>query len=197
MKKTKDSTVIPRRSLLWLAAALLFLVPTMLGPLAIWVPLVFLAVLLAKFWMEKKDRRLRSILWKVLLAIIGLGAVIATYGTPIGMEPGVSLLVMMASLKILEAHTARDFHVLVMIGWVLCLGGFILSQEFTVALCVLTAFILLVTARVQFHRRRAPGGAFWPPLATAGKLLLQALPLVVILFLLFPRGTGAIRLRFP
>ena len=197
MKRTKDSTVIPRRSLLWLAAALLFLVPTMLGHLAIWVPPLFLAVLLAKFWMEKKDRRLRSIVWKILLTIIGLGAVIATYGSPIGMEPGVSFLVVMASLKVLEAHTARDFHVLVMVGWLLCLGGFILSQEFTVALCVLAAFILLVTALVQFHRRRAPGGAFWPPLATAGKLLLQALPLVVILFLLFPRGMGGIRLRFP
>lgn len=197
MKRAKDNTVIPRRSLLWLAAALLFLVPTMLGRLAIWVPPVFLAVLLAKFWMEKRDRRLRSILWKTLLVIIGLGAVIATYGTPIGMEPGVSLLVMLASLKILESHTARDFHVLVMVGWILCLGAFILSQEFTVALCVLISFILLVTALVQFHRRRSPGGEFWPPLATAGKLLLQALPLVVVLFLLFPRGMGGIRLRFP
>jgi len=197
MKREKDSTVIPRRPLLWLAAALLFLVPTMLSSLAIWVPLVFLASLLAKFWMEKKDRRLRSALWKTVLAIVGLGAVIASYGSLVGVEPGVSILLILASLKILEAHTPRDFHVLVMVGWVLCLCGFIMSQEFTVALCVLTAFVLLVAALIQFHRRRAPGGAFWPPLATSGKLFLQALPLVVILFLLFPRGTGAIRLRLP
>lgn len=197
MKPAKDSTIIPRRPLLWLAAALLFLVPTMLGNLAIWVPIIFLGTLLAKFWMEKKDRRLRSTVWKIVLAISGLGAVIATYGSPAGLEPGTSLLVLLASLKILEAHTARDFHVLVMLGWVLCLCGFIMSQTFLVALCILIAFVLLLTALVQFHRRGARGGAFWPPLAAAGRLLLQASPLVVILFLLFPRGTGQIRLFLP
>jgi protein-glutamine gamma-glutamyltransferase len=197
VKPTRDNTVIPRRPLLWLAAALLCLVPTMLSSLAIWVPLVFLAALLAKFWMEKKDRRLRSLLWKIVLAILGLGAVIATYGSPTGIEPGVSLLVILASLKILEAHTARDFHVLVMIGWVLCLSGFILSQEFAVALCILTAFVLLVTALVQFHRGPASGKIVRAPLITAAKILAQALPLVIILFLLFPRGTGGLRLQLP
>ncbi|HYJ04402.1 MAG TPA: DUF3488 and transglutaminase-like domain-containing protein [Chthoniobacterales bacterium] len=197
MKRTRDNTVIPRRPLLWLAAALLCLVPPMLGSLAIWVPLVFLTALLAKFWMDKKDRRLRSALWKTVLALLGLGATIATYGSPTGVEPGVSLVVLLASLKILEAHTARDFHVLVMVGWVLCLGGFIMSQEFTVALCVLAAFVLLVTALVQFHRGRASGKVVGPPLSTAGKILAQALPLVIILFLLFPRGTGGFRLQLP
>lgn len=197
MRRTKDNTVIPRRPMLWLAAALVFLVPTMLGNLALWITLVFLATLLAKFWMESRDWRLRSTLWKIVLAVAGLGAVIASYGSPTGIEPGVSLFVVLAALKILEAHTARDFHVLVMVGWVLCLCAFIMSQEFLVALCVLSAFILLVTALIQFHRRRAPGGAFWPPLAKGGQLLLQALPLVLLLFFLFPRGTGAIRLRLP
>lgn len=197
MKPREDSTIIPRRPLLWLAAALLFLVPTMLGSLALGVPLVFLASLLAKFSMEKTDRRLRSLLWKLFLAVAALGAVILTYGSPAGVEPGVSLLVMLASLKILEAHTARDFHVLVMIGWILCLCAFLMSQNFTVALCVFTAFVFLLTALIQFHRRQAPGGTFGPPLRTAGKILLQAMPLVVILFLFFPRGTGALRLRFP
>jgi transglutaminase-like putative cysteine protease len=197
MKRTRENTVIPRRPLLWLAAALLCLVPTMLGSLAIWVPLVFLAALLAKFWMEKKDRRLRSLIWKIVLAILAVGATIATYGSPTGLEPGVSLLVLLASLKILEAHTARDFHVLVMIGWVLCLAGFIMSQEFALALCVLTAFVLLVTALVQFHRGRAPGKVIRPPLITVGKILAQALPLVILLFLFFPRGTGGFRLQLP
>lgn len=197
MKGTEDSTIIPRRPLLWLAAALLFLVPTMLGSLALWVPLLFLGTLLAKFWMEKKDRRLRSVAWKVVFALVGVGIVIATYGSPTGIEPGISLLVVLGALKILEAHTARDFHILVMLGWILCLCGFLLSQDFVIALCILAAFVFLLTALVQFHRRNAPGGALRPPLALAAKLLLQALPLIVLLFLFFPRGTGAIRLRLP
>lgn len=187
--------MIPRRPLLWLTAALLFLVPTMLGNLASWVPLLFLISLLAKFWLEKKDRRLRSVAWKIVLAIIGFGAVFATYGTVLGLEPGVSLLVVLVSLKILESHTANDFHVLIMVGWVLCLCAFLVAQDFQIALCVLGAFVLLIAALVQFHRRRAPGGALGPPLGTSLKLLAQALPLVLLLFFLFPRGTGGMRLR--
>ena len=197
MKRSKDNTVIPRRPLLWLAAAFLFLVPTMLGHLATWVPVVFLVALLAKFWMEKKDRRLRSLVWKIVFALAGLGAVVTSYGSPTGVEPGVSLLVLLAAMKILEAHTARDFHVLVMMGWILCLCSFVMSQDFIVAICVLAAFILLLAALVQFHRRRATGGAFWLPLGAAARILFQAFPLVVIFFILFPRGMGAIRLRLP
>ena len=73
-----------------------------------------------------------------------------------------------------------------MIGWVLCLCAFFLSQDFAIALCLLTAFALLLVALVQFHRGSSPG-PFWPPLGTACKLLVQAAPLTALLFLLFPR----------
>ena len=197
MNAAANRSLIPRRPLLWLSAALLFLVPTLLGMIVAWAPLVFLCSLLAKFWMEKTDRRLRSMPLKIALAIAAFGAVYFSYGSPRGLEPGVTLLVMLVSLKILESHTARDFHVLIMVGWVLCLSAFLLSQDFGVALCVLATFVLLTAALIQFHRRTAPGGALWPPLGTTFKLLAQALPIVILLFFFFPRGTGAMRLRIP
>jgi hypothetical protein len=96
------------------------------------------------------------------------------------------------SLKILEAHTAREFRVMVLIGWTLCLCGFFLSQDLATALCLLIAFALLVVALIQFHRGTAPG-AVWPAVGTTCKLLLQALPLVVLFFLLFPRINAGFR----
>jgi protein-glutamine gamma-glutamyltransferase len=75
-------------------------------------------------------------------------------------------------------------------AWVLCLCGFFLSQDFAVALCLLAAFALLLVALIQFHRGSSPG-AFWPPLGLTCKLLAQAAPLILLLFLLFPRiNTG-------
>ena len=44
-------TRIPRRPFLWLAFALLFTVPPMVGALTPWVPALFLTTLAAKFWM--------------------------------------------------------------------------------------------------------------------------------------------------
>ena len=184
--RSSRDTRIPRRPLLWLAAALLFTLPPMFGKLATWVPCLFLTTLAMKFWMEPKGYRLRFAALKLVLAGIALAAISSSYGTLKGIEPGVSLLVVLMSLKILEAHTAREFQVMVMMAWVLCLCGFFLSQDFAIALCLTAGFALLVVALIQFHRGLSPG-AFWPPLVASFKLLAQATPLVVVLFFLFPR----------
>jgi protein-glutamine gamma-glutamyltransferase len=201
MSTTKESSgsprdrSIPRIPLLWLAAALLFTLPPMFGSLVSWVPCLFLLALTLKFWMEPKGYRLRFATLKLLLTMAALFAVLASYGSLKGIEPGISLLVVLMSLKILEAHTAREFQVMVLMGWVLCLCGFFLSQDFAIALCLLTAFALLLVALIQFHRGFSPG-AFWPPLGTVLKLLVQAAALVVLLFLLFPRINTGLRFDF-
>jgi transglutaminase-like putative cysteine protease len=186
---------IPRRPLLWLAAALLFTVPPMFGSLVSWVPCVFLLALAMKFWMEPRGYRLRPAILKLLLAIAGLIGIFASYGSLKGIEPAVSVLVLLMSLKILEAHTTREFQVMVLMGWVLCLCGFFLSQDFGIALCLLTAFALLFTALIQFQRGFSHG-AFWPPLRTTGILLVQAVPLVALSFILFPRINTGLRFQF-
>jgi len=167
----------------------------MFGKLAAWVPCLFLTTLAIKFWMEPKGYRLRFAALKLVLAGIALAAISSSYGTLKGIEPGVSLLVVLMSLKVLEAHTAREFQVMVMMAWVLCLCGFFLSQDFAIALCLMAAFTLLLVALIQFHRGSSPG-AFWPPLGTTCKLLGQAAPLVILLFFLFPRINIGFRFEF-
>src|SRR5438093_4185172 len=130
MSRSKRDRSIPRRPLLWLAAALLFTLPPMFGSLATWVPCLFLLALAMKFWMEPKGYRLRFATLKLMLAAVALFAIFASYGSLKGIEPSVSLLVVLISLKVLEAHTAREFQVMVLMGWVLCLCGFFLSQDF-------------------------------------------------------------------
>ena len=168
---TRDRS-IPRRPLLWLAAALLFTLPPMFGSLVSWVPWVFLLALAMKFWMEPRGYRLRFATLKLLLAAVALFVIFASYGSLKGIEPGISLLVVLVALKVLEAHTAREFQVMVLMGWVLCLCGFFLSQEFEIALSLLTAFALLLVALIQFHRGSSPG-ALWPPLGTAAKFCFK------------------------
>lgn len=188
----KTGTSIPRRPLLWMAAALLFTLPPFFDSLAIWVPWLFLLSLALKFWMEPRGYRLRSVILKLLLVAMAVATVFVSYISVRGVEAGISLLVILMSLKILEAHTAREFRVMILIGWTLCLCGFFLSQDFATALWLLTAFGLLVVALIQFHRGASPG-AVWPPVGTMCKLLLQAAPLVVLFFLLFPRINAGFR----
>ena len=192
----KRDTRIPRKPFLWLTAALVFTVPPMLSTLALWVPLLFLAVLMAKFWMEPRDYRLRSTIWKMVLGAVVVAAVFVTYGSIEGIEPGVSVVVILMSLKILEAHTAREFQVMVNVGWILCLCGFFLSQDLAIALCALIAFTLLLVSLVEFHSGGAPT-RIWPALRTGLKMLAQAAPLIVVFFILFPRVNIGIHLQLP
>ena len=179
-------TSIPRRPLLWLAAALLFTLPPMVGSLEPWVPCLFLVILALKFWMEPRGYRLRSAIWKLVLVAATLAAIFFSYGSLKGIAPGVSVIVLLTALKLLEAHTALEFQIMVMMAWLLCLCGFFLSQDFAMALCLFTAFALPVAALIQFHRGSSPG-TLWSPLGTACRLLAQVTPLVVFLFILFPR----------
>jgi protein-glutamine gamma-glutamyltransferase len=195
MSNSKRDRSIPRRPLLWLAAALLFTLPPMFGSLVSWVPWLFLLALAMKFWMEPRGYRLRFAALKLLLVAAALFAIFGSYGSLKGVEPGISLLVVLVSLKVLEAHTAREFQVMVLMGWVLCLCGFFLSQDFVIALSLLTGFALLLVALIQFHRGSSPG-AFWPPLSTTCKILVQATPLVVLFFVLFPRINTGLRFDF-
>ena len=190
---TKRDTRIPRRPLLWLAAALLFVLPPMFDGLAVWVPTLLLSAIAAKFWMEPRGYRLRFLPLKLALVVAAVVAIFISYGAIKGIEPGVSLIIVLMSLKIFEAHTVREFHFMVMLGWVLCLCGFFLAQDLAIAVCIMIAFTLLTTALVQFYRGLAVG-RIWPPLRGALTLLAQAVPLIVLLFLLFPRVTTGFRL---
>ena len=126
----RRDTSIPRRPLLWMAAALLFTLPPFFDSLAIWVPWLFLLSLALKFWMEPRGYRLRSTVLKLLLVATALTIAFISYGSVKGVEAGISLLVVLMSLKILEAHTAREFRVMVtdrlgaLFVWIIPVPGF-------------------------------------------------------------------------
>jgi protein-glutamine gamma-glutamyltransferase len=189
----KRDTRIPRRPLLWLAGALLFILPPLFDGLVAWVPVLLLITISTKFWMEPRGFRLRFLPLKLVVTAAAVIAIFLSYGAIQGIEPGVSLIVVLMSMKILEAHTAREFHFMVMLGWVLCLCGFFLAQDFATAICIMIAFTLLATALIQFYRGSA-APVIWPPLRSVLTLLTQAVPLIVLLFLLFPRVTAGFRL---
>ncbi|HWB60762.1 MAG TPA: DUF3488 domain-containing protein, partial [Chthoniobacteraceae bacterium] len=178
---------IPRRPMLWLTTGLLFTVPPMIGTLSAWVWAAFAAALVAKFWMERRGWRLRSVLAKLALSGCILGGVKLTYGSLGGLEPLLSLFLLYVSLKVLEAHTARDFHIQALVGWLLCLSGLFNSQNLLPGIYAITGFVLILSAVVQFHRGASSRKPVSGPLLTSGALVLRALPVVTVLFFFFPR----------
>jgi transglutaminase-like putative cysteine protease len=120
----------------------------------------------------------------VLLVAASLTAI--TERTLLGKEAGVTMLVMLMVLKTLELRAKRDALVVFFLGFFLVLTNFLYSQSLLVALAMLVSVWGLMTALVLAHM---PIGQ--PSLRQAGGLAARAAllgaPIMVALFVLFPR----------
>jgi len=126
----------------------------------------------------------RWLLFGVLAAALLLTAM--THRTLAGKEAGVTLLVLLVALKMLELRARRDALVVFFLGFFLVLTHFLQSQSLAIAAAMLVSVWGLLTALVLAHM---PVGQ--PSLrqagALAGRLALLGAPIMVALFMLFPR----------
>ncbi len=106
--------------------------------------------------------------------------------TLLGKEAGVTLLVVLMSLKTLELRARRDALVVFFLGFFLVLTHFLYSQSLLTGLWLLVSVWGLLTALVLAHM---PVGR--PPLKRAAGVAARAaalgVPVMAVLFVLFPR----------
>lgn len=101
----------------------------------------------------------------------------------------VSLLSLFIFLKLLEIRERKDVITAVFIGYFLTLSFFLNSQSILSAAWLFLSSWMLTAVLVAFsHPGKAPRWDF--PLRISGRLLLHALPVMALLFFLFPRIPG-------
>ncbi|MFA7632588.1 MAG: DUF3488 and transglutaminase-like domain-containing protein [Thiohalomonadaceae bacterium] len=179
---------IPLHGRLWLLAALAAVLLPQLFRLPVWLSLFCLALLGWRLALELRDWQLPGRGLRLLFTAIGLGSVLLTYRTLFGLEAGLALLSIMLSLKLLELRTPRDAMLTVFLGWFLVAGGFLLDQSILLGLYLLLTVFLLTAALIALNHPKGPRHKDY--LRRAGLLLLQALPFMLLLFVLFPRLPG-------
>lgn len=121
------------------------------------------------------------------ITLAGAGGILIEFHTLLGREAGVALLIMLTTLKFMELRSPRDAMVLIYLACFIVITNFFYSQSIPTALYMLATLLVIVTAWVQLH---GEGIALRPRLRIAGTLLLQAIPLTLVLFVLFPRVQG-------
>jgi protein-glutamine gamma-glutamyltransferase len=177
------------KRLLWTAAIVLGASLPHWPTLSPWMPILLLAAIgwrlgVAFFGWPAPLRAVR-----LPLAIGTFFAVLFEYRTLNGIAAGSALLVVMIALKVLESRKQRDQLVLLMISYFLMFATLLGERgPLTVAYVVLLVWLATV-ALIQIGRR----GELLPYRATgllSGRLLLHALPVMVALFVLFPRLPG-------
>lgn len=181
----QPSWQIPRPALFWLLATQAVVAVLQAGHLPLWLLGAGALVFGWRILIYQGRGRYPGRWTKTALMVLCGGAIVAEYGQVHGLEPMVTLLWCGFLLKLLEMHQRRDALILVCLGYFVTASHALFDQTPAGAL-VMLAGALLVTAALAALFQRTEGG-YWRPLRTSGLLLLEAVPLMLVLFLVMPR----------
>ena len=141
-------------------------------------------------------------LFQYAVVLLGLGIILFTYRTIIGVDAGVSFLILCLLGKSLELKQRRDAYIVLMLALFVVASLFLFGQSILNTVMglagILAVFYALLEQNInpdvlthhssQLHIEESaainPGKGLWKPLL---KLFLQAIPLLVVLFIFFPR----------
>lgn len=151
---------------------------------------VFGAVMLgARFWLGWKRRPLPSRWLLIATALACVVGIALSYRTLYGRDVGVALLTVMTCLKLMEMRTHRDTVVVMLLAYFLVITNFFYSQTIPTALYMLFV-VWIATASMIALQHRASRPRLFPVLRHSGAVIMQAVPVMVVFFLLFPRVQG-------
>lgn len=130
---------------------------------------------------------------KKWLLILITGALVAGlywhFHTWFGKEVGIAFLIVLACLKMLEMHARRDAVAVIFVCYFLLVGQLLYSQSLLAAIYLLLCICLLISTQLAFQYHQLMP-SLWKRLTSGFRIVGLAIPLALILFLLFPRFQG-------
>ncbi|UUZ76371.1 DUF3488 and transglutaminase-like domain-containing protein [Polaromonas sp. P1(28)-13] len=179
---------LPRdaRDTLFLLLVIAWVLLPQTAHLPLWCNALAGTILIWRGWLALNARPLPGKWWLLALLALAIAGTLMTHSTLLGRDAGVTMLVVLLTLKTLELRARRDAFVVFFLGFFCMLSNFFYSQSLLTAFSMLLGLLGLLTALVNAHM---PVGK--PPLLqaarTAGGMALLGAPIMVVLFLLFPR----------
>ena len=154
-----------------------------------WIPSLVTIVLLGRFYIGWQHRRLPNKAILVAIAIASTAGIALSYRTLYGRDVGVALLTVMMGLKVMEMNAPRDTMVAILLAYFLVVTNFFYSQSIPTALYMLLVVWIITATMVRLqHQASTPKPS--AILKQAVTMLLQGIPIMLALFLLFPRVQG-------
>ncbi len=183
-------TVLDHRAMSLLLTVLLLVLAPHFVQLPWWESVAIVAVGVWRWQASRNGWRLPGRVIKILMIAVVLVMILAQFGSIVGRDAGIALLVAMLALKLVELRQRRDLLVLLYIAYFVLATHFLYSQTLPIAIYVFGVCWLLVGLHIHLtHHQTHPVQL---SLRTSALLLGQALPLMLALFVLFPRLPGPI-----
>ncbi len=177
---------IPRNCFAWLLLALIAVIIPHSLRLPVWESVALVLVLIWRVQLYRGVWTYPNRLVKTVLTIGSAVGLFLQYGTLYGLDPMVALLMISIMLKALEMNKKRDVIVVIFLGFFTTSTQFLFSQTVFAFLYALLCLALLVAAQISLYQERQLS-EMAEAFPMAGKIVLQSIPVMLILFLLFPR----------
>ncbi|OUS10199.1 hypothetical protein A9Q90_01850 [Gammaproteobacteria bacterium 54_18_T64] len=177
---------IPRDCLFWLLVSVFVSIGLHLEHLPPWVALsgIVAALWQIQLYRERWHQPGRLLKWS-LAGACGAGLLLH-YGRMTGLEPMVALLFTGYILKLLEIHHRRDALVLLYLSYLIIILQSLFSSTIVASVLVLVALLPVTAALVAMHGA-TDNSRPTTALRTGLAMILQAIPLMLVMFIVMPR----------
>lgn len=181
------ATALRFSNLAWLLGGLMLAAAPHTARLPVWISVIALVMLGWRAYLAWNHSALpRKWLLVMFMGTCVLGIYI-TFSTIFGRDAGVSLLIVLLGLKLMEMKNYRDVYVVMFLAYFIALTNFFYSQSIPTAGLMMLTVLMITASLVSFQ---TPARMHLANLKTGGMLLAQAAPLMLLLFFLFPRVQG-------
>lgn len=177
---------VPRYCLLWLLIAQSLIILPHSERLPSWVLIAWIVCVSWRLMIFRGRLLYPGKLIKIVLVIMSFAGIVKEYGNIVGLEPAVAVLITAYLLKLLEMRTKRDILLLIHLSYFVTVTQLLFFQGIPAALYMGLCLVVASTALIALHQS-AETNQFIRPFRIAGLMVLQALPLMLLMFLVFPR----------
>jgi len=156
--------------------------------LPVWIILWCIALWGYRLIIQLRNRRLPGSTSMQLLTVAGFAGGVASYGVSFDMDVGVGLLSIMVGLKPLEIRTHRDRMMTIFLTFFMVITNLLYTNSLFMTFYMVVS--VLITTAVLIHITH-PAGRLGSQLRLSALIMAQAIPLAILLFVLFPRIQGS------
>ena len=188
MAKPKTvSAVLTRHQTLWIVAAVIGVFLPLTPYLPLWLTAICALALVGRGWLLWQRMPLPPGWLVNVTAMLGALGIGMHFHTLLDKDSGVALLALLLALKLFEMRSVRDGFFVTLLGYFLVLSQFFYTQSLATATTMIITVVLITAAMINLNREQASP---FKALRLSAVMLLQALPFMVLLFVLFPRISG-------
>ena len=178
---------IPRAALGWMLISVLLVIIPLSVRMPLWISVIAIVCIFWRLLIFTGSLNFPGRLTRIAVVVFTLIiSVSQMQNLGVGLDSAASLLALGFVFKLIEMRQKRDIYVVISLCFVMLMVAFLYSQSVVMTLYIAAVVIIITGAMIALNRSPLIVDTAGT-LAMAGKIFLQAVPLTVVLFMVFPR----------